>query len=1295
MALCLGGSKVNLKALGVLLCTTTASAVLSLPAQSQDSPPLPSGFYGSVSPASAVPAGTRVTAWLNGGPFAEGEAFVSAEGVVYALNVPSDIAATAGVEGGIAGQMIEFRVGGAAVTESGSFEVGGDSRLNLTATLGPDLEIAIDDGVLLAYPGARLLYTIVVTNRGAQQTTGIALRDPLPVATTLVSLGGGVLENGAVVWPALDLAPGASATRYVELEVESVFPAGMETLINTASVSHDGAQGLDPDPANNSAADADEFIAPPDFAVATTDLVITPASPQVGQTASAALTVRNAGFQAGTAVVMFYDGRPGGGRVVGSTLATLEPQAAQTVSVGFTVEAATALVSAVVDPDDQVRELSETNNSAEQFLRQAADPAIGVDNFLLAPAEPQSGSVVGVSMTVRNGGQLPAENVLVELYDGDPQDSGVLVSSQTVALVPAGGNRTVTATWTAVEGLRQLVVVLDPLNQIQELSETNNRAEQRLDVRRSSGPDLVVASVDLSSLTQSATNLVADGTLRAKLGNLGTAAAAGPFAVRLFEDRNGDGVLSQGESELGRAIIADGLAAAGSVTVTIPLHATLEFLHPLLWVEVDSEDEVAELSESNNLSTCFGICEIPASSGSLLPVTEKWFLPGLEIESAPVVVQLSDDNGDGVVSGADVADVVFHTEDVQGRAVTARNGLDGGALWTFRDSIGLPVAGRLAHLAAGDLDGDGVAEIVAVSHGRLFALDARGQLRWVSDPIEGPLANEWAGSVALGDMDADGVPEIAVGRTVLTNAGHRIAQGAAKMGQNTNYYGPFGVPVPPGIYHQHSILADLDLDGRAELVAGATVYRLVGGQLQIVWDYVAPDNLMRDGLSAVANLDGDPQPEIVYVSSGFAVVLNHDGTVAAGYKRIQPLVPPLTDVTYWAGAPSIADLDGDGSPEILVSTHLELYALRANLSPLWRRATTEFSELSVATAFDLDGDGAAEVLGLDHESLFILDGRNGQTLYSQANTSKTACEGPVVADLDNDGRAEILVPSNRSFDNSTATQGLHVLGNPTWRPTRPIWNQYSYHVTNVQLDGTIPSPEAPSWLSPNQFRVNTQSSVEPQRLANLTVSAPRVGTADSAGVPVTLRVGNGGLQTVPPGVGVRLYAGSPSETNLAGEGVTDRPLQPGEWLDLLVYWQRPGGPGVAGLAIVDPDSRIEECQEGDNGLDFTVAQSVLPDLAIPPAGVSLPANPVAGQRVPLSVRVENHGSASAGASVVRVFERTAERWPASRRRAGGGARSGTEYNRGAGMGRGQHERPPRALRSRRRLAAPPRARRDE
>ena len=79
-----------------------------------------------------------------------------------------------------------------------------------------------------------------------------------------------------------------------------------------------------------------------------------------------------------------------------------------------------------------------------------------------------------------------------------------------------------------------------------------------------------------------------------------------------------------------------------------------------------------------------------------------------------------------------------------------------------------------------------------------------------------------------------------------------------------------------------------------------------------------------------------------------------------------------------------------------------------------------------------------------------------------------------IAVIDNDGSAEIVVVSNMFGNMSSPTVQVIRDKEDRWIQARRIWNQHTYHVTNVREDGTIPQFEPPSWKSLNTFRTNAQ-----------------------------------------------------------------------------------------------------------------------------------------------------------------------------------------------------------------------------
>jgi hypothetical protein len=146
-----------------------------------------------------------------------------------------------------------------------------------------------------------------------------------------------------------------------------------------------------------------------------------------------------------------------------------------------------------------------------------------------------------------------------------------------------------------------------------------------------------------------------------------------------------------------------------------------------------------------------------------------------------------------------------------------------------------------------------------------------------------------------------------------------------------------------------------------------------------------------------------------------------------------------------------------------------------DLTVNWIANVQDGSGWAAGTAFDFDGNGVAEAMYADEINLYVFDG-NGQPLLSVPRSAKTLAEYPVVADVDNDGSAEIVVVSDSGFQNNQTAPTVQVIRDieDRWIQPRRIWNQHTYHVTNVREDGKIPQFEKPSWQKLNTFRTNSQ-----------------------------------------------------------------------------------------------------------------------------------------------------------------------------------------------------------------------------
>jgi hypothetical protein len=214
--------------------------------------------------------------------------------------------------------------------------------------------------------------------------------------------------------------------------------------------------------------------------------------------------------------------------------------------------------------------------------------------------------------------------------------------------------------------------------------------------------------------------------------------------------------------------------------------------------------------------------------------------------------------------------------------------------------------------------------------------------------------------------------------------------------------------------------------------------------------------------------------------------------------------------------------------------------------------------------FDFEGDGKAEVLYRDELKLRVYNGTDGAVLFETPMSSCTWYEYVLVADVDGDGKAEIVAVANNNCGYGPQ-RGVWSFGDAAdkWVATRKVWNQHTYHITNVNPDGTIPAVELNNWQQAglNNYRLNTFAPDEPEPLSapDLVPSYLRFDTLDCPhSVDITARVGNGGSLVAPARVLVSFYLGDPAAGGtLIGTAQTLAALEPGESEDVSLAWLAP------------------------------------------------------------------------------------------------------------------------------------------
>ena len=382
-------------------------------------------------------------------------------------------------------------------------------------------------------------------------------------------------------------------------------------------------------------------------------------------------------------------------------------------------------------------------------------------------------------------------------------------------------------------------------------------------------------------------------------------------------------------------------------------------------------------------------------------------------------------------------------------------------------------AGQMMTIA--DVDYDGKSELFLMGRDRkIYCYNYNGGIRWTSTNT---VDNNYLLSAA--DVNNDGEAEIVCGKYIYNAQTGALLLEGTMVETGMGFGAPHSVDSYHPAYYMYA-LGDVDGDGTPELCAGNTVYKMhivntsgtTGNSWSILRQAVLPDSIVnKDGQTFIVDFDNDGDFDICVI--GITHSLNnythsHTLDVYVWDGQTSQLIAhsPLVVNSEWgASIPYSGDLNGDGFPEIIFAVPdvgMLAYTYDTITSTMRMvRNHAPFGETSGFTVFDFNQDGRNEIVYRGTQQLFIVDGITLDNLNAPVTAySGTVTEYPVVADVNADGHAEIIVTrayydwSSGNANGWVAVYGSQMPG--AWSSARKVWNQWAYSSVNINEDMTVP-----------------------------------------------------------------------------------------------------------------------------------------------------------------------------------------------------------------------------------------------